>query len=192
VIVTLQAGGGTLNAGVQPYPGPYIFMKPVSCFLEGTRILCSVENKETYVPIEEMKPGMLVKTYLNGYKEVHAIKSAQLYNSEHCNNLYKCSKIKYDELNEDLYITGHHSILVPSLTNKQRDIIKHQLGDIFITGDQYRLIACADERAESLKTEGFYTVWHFSLVHSILDMNFGIYANGLLVESCSIKTLNLL
>lgn len=75
------------------------------------------------------------------------------------------------------------------MTNAQRDIIKQQLGDIFITGDQYRLIACADERSESLKTEGFYNVWHFSLVHFILDMNFGIYANGLLVESCSIKTM---
>jgi hypothetical protein len=47
-------------------------------------------------------------------------------------------------------------------------------------------MACLDERADAWNSEGMYTIWHFALDHEDSKMNYGVYANGLLVESCSI------
>jgi hypothetical protein len=104
--------------------------------------------------------------------------------------LYKCSPANYPELNQDLYITGNHSILVDSLTGEQREqLIKH-MGQLFFTDTKYRLIACVDERADPLLSEGSFPIWHLALENENDKMNYGIYVNGgLLVETCSINTL---
>jgi hypothetical protein len=105
------------------------------------------------------------------------------------NRLYKCSPYNYPELKEDLYITGCHAILVNDLSNKQRDQTMDVLGDIYITDDKYRLIACLDERCSPYTEEGEYTIWHLALENTDYYGNYGIYANGLLVESCSLRYL---
>lgn len=63
------------------------------------------------------------------------------------------------------------------------------MGDIFITEDQYRLPACLDERATVKETPGTYMFYHLALMNNSLYANYGIYANGLLVESCSKRYL---
>jgi len=174
------------NAGFNVYPATV-------CFKEGTQILCLVDEKETYVPIETMRAGTLVKTSLNGYKEVELIGKNGIVNpagNERIENrLYKLSPSQYSELHEDLFITGGHSILVDNITDKQRDELTAQLGKIFVTDKKYRLTAMVDERAEPWAAAGEYTIWHFALEHENIVMNYGVYANGLLVESCSINTM---
>jgi hypothetical protein len=104
--------------------------------------------------------------------------------------LYRCPTTKYPELDEDLYITGCHSILVDSLTDIQRKQIKQYLGKIYITDKKYRLMAVVDERAEPWQSEGVYTVWHLALQNEDDGINHGVYVNGgLLVETCSIRFL---
>jgi len=105
------------------------------------------------------------------------------------NRMYKCSREKYPTLFEDLYITGCHSILVPSMTDDQWENTKAVNGDIFVTDNHFRLIACADEKAEPYDYEGYMNIYHIALDHHDICMNYGIYANGLLVESCSIEYL---
>ena len=174
--------------------GSYYLYPSAPCFLEGTTILCQVDNVEKYVPVEEVKKGTLVKTSLNGYKPVVLIGKGNIQNPGNDerieNRLYKCSTSKYPQLKEDLYITGCHSILEFPITEKQKeDTIKH-LGKLFITDKKYRLMACVDERAEPWNSEGPYTIWHFALENSDEGMNYGVYANGgLLVETCSIRFL---
>jgi hypothetical protein len=178
--------------------GPY-FLYPavlpsVPCFLEGTTILCEIDGVETYVPVEQLKNGTLVKTSLNGYKPVVLIGHGPIENpgdNERTENrLYQCSTSKYPQLKEDLYITGHHAILETSITKKQKDDTIEHFGKLFITEKKYRLIACVDERAEPWNSKGSYTVWHFALENTDEYMNYGVYANGgLLVESCSIRFL---
>ena len=64
------------------------------------------------------------------------------------------------------------------------------MGRIFVTDKKYRLIACVDERAEPLTSEGVFPIWHLALENENEKMNYGIYVNGgLLVESCSLYTL---
>jgi hypothetical protein len=172
----------------------YYLYPAAPCFLEGSTILCQVDGVETYVPVEELKKGTLVKTSLDGFKPVVAIGKGTIQNpgdNERIENrLYKCSPSKYPALTQDLYITGCHSILEFPITEKQKeDTIKH-LGKLFVTDKKYRLMACVDERAEPWNAEGNYTIYHFALEHADDGMNYGVYANGgLLVETCAIRTL---
>ena len=48
-----------------------------------------------------------------------------------------------------------------------------------------RLPACVDERAKIYEIEGTHTVYHLALEHDDYYMNYGVYANGLLVETSS-------
>ena len=177
------------------YDNTYIYyLYPnLVCFLEGTKILCLKDDVETYMPIETMRTGTLVKTRLDGYKKVELIGKNIIVNPGHSDRvearLYKLSPSQYSELHEDLFITGAHSILVETITDKQREELTKQAGKIFITDKKYRLMALVDERAEPWASEGTYTIWHFALEHTNIVMNYGVYANGLLVETCSINTM---
>jgi predicted secreted protein len=178
--------GSSLTSG-----GVYYLYPNVPCFLEGSTILCSVDGNNVYLPIETIKPGTLVKTHLSGNKAVALIGKSQLQNPSHeeriQNRLYKCSPSKYPALTDDLYITGCHSILVDSMTDEQKEKTKEQLGQIFITENKYRLMAYLDERAEPWNSEGTYTIWHMALENEDVRMNYGVWSNGLLVETCSIN-----
>jgi hypothetical protein len=172
----------------------YVFYRASApCFLEGTKILCQVEGVDTYLPVESMRPGTLVKTSLNGYKKVELIGHGKMQNPGHSERieqrLYKCSPASYPELTEDIYLTGCHSILVSKLTDLERETLVKQLGEIFVTDKKYRLTAFADERAEPWVSEGQHTIWHFALEHENISMNYGVYASGLLVETCCINRL---
>lgn len=176
-------GDGTYN----------LYQSPVPCFLEGTQILCQIDGKDTYMPVEQMRPGTLVKTSLDGYKPVVMIGTGPITNpgtdERTQNRLYKCSPTKYHELTGDLFITGCHSILVDVLTDKQREETIQQLGATYVTSRKYRLMAVIDERAEPWESAGIYNIWHFALENDDYYSNHGVYANGLLVETCSKKNL---
>ena len=159
-------------------------MSPVPmCFLEGTKILC-LQGSEKYIPVEQLKTGDLVKT-LNGYSPIYKIGKKQILSKKERTkeNLFVCSQETFSVF-EDLVITGCHSILEDKLTDLQKENMKKELGQLYITQGKYRLMAYVDERTKLYK-EGEYTIWHFALDHYDDYMNYGIYANGLLVESCS-------
>ena len=143
------------------YPAPY------PCFLEGSKILCQVEGKEEYRPIETLRNGTLVKTSRDGFKPVAMIGHSKIYNppnnSRSENRLYRCPTKNYPELTDDLVITGQHSILVDTLTDEQHKLTLEHLNKIYITDKKYRLIAAADERAEPYEHEGVFTIWHLAL-----------------------------
>jgi len=167
-----------------------------TCFLEGTKILCRdpVTNKVDYCAIQSLKKGDLVKTLHDGFVPIHTIASSKMNNPAHSlrvkNRLYICSKENYPSLTEDLVITGCHSILVNDITEDQRAKLIEAQDRVFVTDKLYRLIACVDDRAEPLQAAGEHTVWHFALEHSRPDRNYGVYANGLLVESASINAMS--
>jgi hypothetical protein len=186
---TIYNVGDTLAAN-----GLYYIYPVITCFLEGTTILCDVNGIDTYVPVETMRKGTRVKTSLNGYKMIELIAASTIKNPGNDerieNRLYKCSPSKYPVLTSDLYITGCHSILEFPITEKQKEqTIKH-LGKLYVTDKKYRLLAYIDERAEPWNSDGTYTVYHFALENDNERMNYGVYANGgLLVESSSLSTL---
>jgi hypothetical protein len=172
----------------------YYLYPSAPCFLEGTKVLCLVDDVKTYIPIETIKQGTQVLTSRDGFKKVVHIGKGNIQNPENSerteNRLYECTPEKYPELTENLHITGCHSILVDNISDTQREqTIKH-LGKIFVTDKKYRLMACIDERCEPWNKPGSYTIWHLALENIDERMNYGIYVNGgLLVETCSINFL---
>lgn len=167
------------------------------CFLEGTRILCKLnmnDSKDYYVPIEQLRKGTLVKTSRDGYKKIVYIGKKNIENSDNDerteNRLYKLTPANYPKLKEDLYITGHHSVLVDSLTEEQKEETIKYVGYVYSTDGKARLMARVDDRAIPWQSAGSYTIWHFALETTDVYKNFGVYANGgLLVETCCIKLL---
>lgn len=99
----------------------------VPCFKEDSKILTFNETleKEEYIPIQEIRVGMLVKTFQHHYVKVEIIGKAQIYNSGDKNRilhrLYQYSNPKFPEIFEPLILTGGHSILVDELTEEQRE-----------------------------------------------------------------------
>jgi len=172
--------------------GLYYLYYSVPCFLEGSSILCLVDNEEKYVPIQDMRKGTLVKTLEHGYRKLELIGRKKFINSGSKERgeqqLYVCSKEKYPELTEDLVLTGDHSILVKSITDEQRKRMTEILGEIFVTENNYRLLTFLDDRAEPWSSKGEHMIWHFALESDNIYVNFGVYANGgLKVESSPIR-----
>jgi len=185
---SVYSSGDDLNS-----TGVYYLYPNAPCFLQGTQILCQINGIDTYQAIETLTKGMYVKTSAHGYQKIELIGKGTIQNPGNNtriqNRLYKCSPIKYPILRQDLYLTGCHSILVDQLTQYERMETVKQLGNLYLTDKKYRLMAYIDERAEPWSSEGEYTIWHLALEHPDTRMNYGIYANGLLVESCSINFL---
>ena len=165
------------------------------CFLEGTNILCfdPETQQEVERPVETLRKGTLVKTTYSGYKAIDTIGTSKMYNPANSirsmNRLYKCSKENYPELKEDLFITGCHSILVQELTEEERALSIELQGKIYATDRLYRLIAAVDKRSQPYEKEGIFNIWHFALENENYYFNYGIYANGLLVETTSLRMI---
>jgi len=163
--------------------------QPIACFKKDTKIL----TNHGYVPIQNLKKGDLVKTLHNGFVAIHSIGKKDIYNpsvdERIKDQLYVCSKEKYPEVFEDLVITGCHSILVDEFKEDERDKTMKVLGEVYATDRNYRLPACVDKRANVYKEKGEITIYHFALENENYYMNYGVYANGLLVESCSKRYL---
>jgi len=161
----------------------------VICFKEDTNILCLIDSEEVYIPIQDLRKGTFVKTLASGYLPLEIIGYSNIYNSSNkergIDRLYRCSQEKYPELLEDLIITGCHSILEKDISEEQRDKLITSTGKIYITENRYRLLACLDDRTDTYEVEGIHKIWHFALENENNYSNYGVYANGLLVESCS-------
>jgi hypothetical protein len=162
----------------------------VVCFLEGTKILCQVGGVEVYLPVQSLRKGTPVKTLKHGFVPVHIIAKKSINNpgtNERIKDrLYRCSKDNYPELTEDLFITGCHSILMDQLTEEQMKNSLELLNNrVYMTDDKFRLMACVDDKAEPWEQEGEHMIWHFALESDDYFVNYGVYANGLLVESSS-------
>ena len=163
---------------------------PTTCFGENTKIL----TDKGYVPIQNIRPGTLVKTVMNGYVAVDAIGKSTIHsyaNGDRIKNrLYKCTKENYPEIvDEDLILTGCHSILVDYLNDEQREKTIQEIQQIYITDRKYRLFTFLDPRAEPYQVAGELPIYHIALENENFYMNYGVYANGLLVETCSKRYL---
>jgi hypothetical protein len=171
-------------------PAVYI---PPPCFKEGSKILAFIKGREQYVPVETLKRGDLIKTSKSGYKAIRVIGKKTIDNhpdSDKKNRLYRYTCGTCPELFEDLCITGEHCALVNVLSDEKLEEIKEHMGGIYITEGDYRVPACLDERAHPCTKSGPATIWHFALEHPDDKQNYGVFANGLLVESSSIRYMS--
>jgi len=163
-----------------------VYFVPYPCFKEGSKIL----TINGYRPIETLRKGDLIKTLLDDYKAIDMIGSRDIYHKASKDRikdqLYKCSKEFYPDIWEDLVLTGCHSILIDNFkSEEQKNKAIEVNGNLYITDDKYRLPACVDDRTTVYETPGKYTIYHLALENDNYYYNYGIYANGLLVETSS-------
>jgi hypothetical protein len=163
---------------------------PLPCFLENTGILTDKGLR----PIQQLRKGDLVLTLRNGFLPIDMIGKKKIYHPASEDRLkeqlYKCTSNYFPEVLEDLIITGCHSILVDDFTSQeQKNKVLELYQKIYVTDAKYRLPACIDERATVYENAGHYTIYHLALENEHYYSNYGIYANGLLVESCSKRYL---
>lgn len=159
----------------------------VPCFHEDTKILTMNGN----VPIRNLRKGDMVKTVAHGFVPIHSIGYKSFVNSgdeeRTVDRLYVCKKEEFPALSSDLILTGNHSILVKSFQPGEKENMLKVLKRVYVTDNHYRLPAFAMTKTHPYKVQGTYNVYNLSLEHNFGDMNYGIYANGLLVEtSCKI------
>jgi len=160
------------------------------CFKEDSKIL----TDKGYVTVQNLKKGDLVKTSKNGFKPIALLGKSKLEHHANedriVNQLYKLSKKQYPDLFEDLVLTGAHAVLVDSFDGEQqKEATVEVLGRVFVTDSKYRLPACVDKKSTVYEETGLHTIYHLALENDNYYGNYGIYANGLLVESCSKRFL---
>ena len=167
----------------------FIYDEPIVCFLEGTKILTDIG----YLPIQTLRKGYLIKTINNNYVPIDTIAYRDMDNpiceDRIKDKLYVCSNKEYPSVFEDLIITGCHSILVDSLSEDERAKTIDVLGQAYVTDNKYRLPACVDNRTRPYEKAGVFRIYHIALENDDYFMNYGIYANGLLVETASKRFL---
>ena len=164
----------------------------VICFKRDSKILCMCDEtyEDKYIPVQHLKRGTLVKTYKHGYVPVHSIGYSSIYNSGDMerkkDRLYKCDSSEYPELFEPLVVTGCHSILKDTIDNRTEHILRRENhGKLYCTDNKYRIMTYLDKKSKPYRKKGTFEIWHFALEHSDYYMNYGVYANGLLVETAS-------
>lgn len=166
------------------------YIPPTPCFKKGTKIL----TDQGYISIDFLKIGDLIKTSLSGLKPIFLIGKKEIYHpvikERIKDQLYICQKENYSELTEDLIITGAHCLLVDEFkSEEEREGSIEINGRICVTDRMYRLPACIDKRTSVYEKEGNYEIYHFALENEDYYGNYGVYANGLLVETCSKRYL---
>jgi len=157
-----------------------------SCFSEGIKILClNKKFEEEYIPIEKLRKGDLVKSYLHGYRKVELIGKG--YSVSDMNKftecMYKMVKTETNGLIEDLILTGGHGLLVNDLgeyTEKTKEI----WNELQKIDDKYLLLAGISNDFEKLETVPSFYYYQFILENNGDNKErFGIWANGVLVET---------
>ena len=159
------------------------------CFKEDSQIL----TDNGYKHVQDLRKGDMIKTLLNGFVPINMIGFREVHHSasqeRNKDQLFVCSKEQYPEIFEDLVITGGHSILVNEFKDNQKNKVVELYEQVYVTDGKYRLPAFVDERATIYEKEGLHKIYHIALDNDNYYMNYGIYANGLLVETCSKRYL---
>ena len=178
----IVTGGTLINANSYVDYTFIISLQTPICYARGTKILC----ESGYVPIEELKPGMPVKTYIHGYKPIELIGKGILTNDP--TNWKKCMYVlpKCGKMTEDLIVTGGHGILKGMLS-------KHDINadSYWFRGNtryskidnMYVQRAAFSKQFKKITTDEEFEYYHFSLKGGSKWTRYGVWANGILSES---------
>ena len=171
----------TENPGTPPYR---LFGQAI-CFNKGTQILCFKDNKEMYIPVEDLRKGDLVKTLHHGYQAIHKITTGFFTLGRPVDmGMYKMKK--QGTMIADLEMSGLHSMLVDEHDPEYAHDVKRQYTTqprrkIYLH-EHFRLQANYSSKFEKMPTKG-YQIYSFALEGD--EIQYPIWANGLLVETTS-------
>jgi surface protein len=153
----------------------------VICYASGTKILCDTG----YIAIENLKPGMLVQTYLEGLREIEYIGSGKMTNNPNKWNCCMYRLPKKDEMIDDLIVTGAHGILKESLTDEEKSLDTSWFDNQEYSkiGKMYLIRAAFCKDFVKIENSDEYTYYHLALKSVFPKKRYAIWANGVLSES---------
>ena len=163
--------------------------KPI-CFNKGTKILCLKDGREQYIAIQELREGDQVKTLNHGYKKIIDMRKGRFsLNGLMDIGMYRMKK--QGNMIADLEMSGLHAVLVNKNDVKYADDIKRQKGKnnpkFYIDG-KFRLRARESHEFQQMEQKE-YTIFSFALEEP--QRQYGIWANGVLVETTDLKNLEI-
>lgn len=171
-----QSAGVVFNAGSSDGLLLAAYLQPASvCFLEGARIL----TDRGEVVVEDLRVGDRVKTFRSGYLPVTAVGTSRMFNGGYPERLREQLYL-YPE--SGLVVTGGHSVLLDTVNGELLARMRSSFGDVFYTEGRFRLMAMDDLHAIPYPVRGTFSIYNFALSDD--NRNYGVYANGQLVE-CS-------
>ena len=151
----------------------YTFTQPPSfaCFGKGVKILC---EDDKYVPVEDLKKGDVVKTYLQGNRKINYIGKKRIRNNV---SNWKSSLFAYKNDPEVLLTGMHCAFFDTECENCHAKIL-----------DKYSVFAGKSKDFVQVQNEEEYDIYHFSLENDgKIGRVFIVWANDLLVETTSEK-----
>ena len=155
----------------------------VTCFVEGTEILCNVNGEEKYVEIQNIKVSDEIKTLNHGMKKVRNIVNFNFVNDKSISQICKIPSNN----GKDLLVTGNHSLLVDSLTEQEKKNVLKVWDDLKKVDGKYLLLASLSNKCEKVNDSKTYNLFHLVLESEDEEQQFGVYANGILCETMSIN-----
>ena len=157
------------------------------CFNKGTKILCLKDGKEQYVCVEDLSQGAMVKTYKHGFQPIREMrKGTYRLNQQGDMGMYRMKM--QGEMSADLEMSGLHCLLIDAKDAKYKQDVQNQGGlnnpKFFVDG-KFRLRAnsCSDFQQMPCTS---YTIYTFSMEGKD---QYGVWANGALVETTSHKVI---
>jgi len=152
----------------------------VVCFGEGTEILTMDGDNETYVKVEKLRPGAIVKTYKHGPQVIKKIGTGSMINNSDDPKKCMFKMEKQGNMTADLCLTGGHAIL--------KDCAPKGLQ--FKIDDKY--LHFVENLPEFKKMEAIhYKYYNFCFENDgDCDLRYGVWANGVLCETPSEKQLD--
>ena len=162
-----------------------------TCFNKGTQILCWKDNKEQYIAVENLRKGMFVKTLDHGYKPIELMKrGVHTLGRLMDRGMYKMKK--QGTMMNDLEMTGFHAILVDDNDSEYES--DKLIQSKYFTSNKDKLPIDGKIRIRSMFCHNFekmpqneYTIYSFALDRD--QYQYGIWANGVLVETTSHNVL---
>ena len=162
-----------------------ITLQDIVCYNEDTSILVEKDGIEQYIPINELTPGIKVKTYLRGYKKLKYLLNTQVFSDggENISSSMYCIK-KTDKMTHDLIISGQHLILID-----EKEKINYEEEQVkFKIDDKYCINAYNYKNSELIKENKIFNIYHLILEGK--KERYGVYVNGgFISESTSEKIL---
>jgi hypothetical protein len=159
------------------------------CFKKGTKVLSlNRDRKEEYVPVENLVRGDMLKTYLHGFRPIESISKLYMVNKPDMprTSMYKIKKSEDEDslVFKDLTLIGEHSILVDKLSPKSEKDETSCYNEIYDIDGKYCHHCCLHPDFEQVRETRFFECYHILLNDDgDFDKGFGIWANGLLVET---------
>lgn len=161
-------------------------------FLEGTKITCQTPiGEEVQANVETLRKGDLVKTLKNGYVPVILSSIVTLRPPNYADgSIHILTQNSDPNLTADLYMASKHCTLVDNITDEMLLRSALYLGEYNKTDDMHKIPVGIDPRFSLLEHTENAQIWIFALQHYEDHANYGIYANGILVESMSRQAFN--